>query len=246
MSKDDAAQIVLAGSKLEQARSQLALAQVQLVVELALALFALLLRLSLEAGLLKNAALAVLLIGGLSTLLVNGNPMLRFDGYHVMTDFLELPHWAQRSQALWRFLAKRWLLHVKNTAAFEGDAPGARLWLSAFAPLSWPYRVVLMAWLALLLASMHPMLGLAAVGLALWTLLLQPPAWKAARFVLNAPELQGQRAKAVGLSALGSVALGENSGGSIATDSTDTSGRTARATFSVGFAIGREQPCPCG
>ena len=81
-----------------------------------------------------------------------------------MTDFLELPHWAQRSQALWRFLAKRWLLHVKNTAAFEGDAPGARLWLSAFAPLSWPYRVVLMAWLALLRASMHPMLGLAAVG----------------------------------------------------------------------------------
>lgn len=187
-------------------QQRMAVAAAGIVVELVLALLALLLWLNLEAGGVKDAALAVLLIGGLSTLLVNGNPLLRFDGYHVLADFLELPHWAQRSQALWRFLAKRWLLGVKTTASFEGDAPGARGWLLAYAPLSWVYRVVLMAWLALWLANVHPMLGLAAVGLALWTLLLNPM-WAAGRFVMSAPELHGQRAKAMSLSVLTSGAL---------------------------------------
>jgi putative peptide zinc metalloprotease protein len=142
----------------------------------------------------------------LSTLLVNGNPLLRFDGYHVLSDFLELPHWAQRSQALWRFLAKRWLLRLNATAPFEGDAPGARPWLLAYAPLSWIYRTVLLAWLALWLASVHPALGLTAVAWAMWSLCVQP-IFQALRFVLRAPELQGQRAKAVGLTALCGAAL---------------------------------------
>jgi putative peptide zinc metalloprotease protein len=132
--------------------------------------------------------------------------LLRFDGYHVLSDFLELPHWGQRSQALWRFLAKRWLLRINATAAFEGDAPGARPWLLAYAPLSWAYRVLLLSWLALWLASVHPLLGLTAVAWAVWSLAAQPM-FQALRFVLRAPELQGQRARAVGVTALTSVAV---------------------------------------
>jgi putative peptide zinc metalloprotease protein len=187
-------------------QQRMAVAAAGIVVELILATLALLLWLNLEAGGVRDAALAVLLIGGLSTLLVNGNPLLRFDGYHVLSDLLELPHWAQRSQALWRFLARRWLLRINATAPFEGDAPGARPWLLAYAPLSWAYRVVLMAWLALWLAGVHPLLGLAAVVWSVWSLCAQP-VFQALRFVLRAPELHGQRIKAVGITALGSVAL---------------------------------------
>ena len=182
-------------------KQRMVVAAAGIVVELVLATFALLLWLSAEAGGIKDVALAVLLIGGLSTLLVNGNPLLRFDGYHVLSDFLELPHWAQRSQALWRFLAKRWLLRIGTTAPFEGDARGARPWLLAYAPLSWAYRAVLMAALALWLASVQPWLGLTAVAWALWAMGVQP-VLKTLRFVLRAPELQGQRAKAVGLTAV--------------------------------------------
>jgi putative peptide zinc metalloprotease protein len=187
-------------------RQRMVVAAAGIVVELVLATFALLLWLNLEAGGIKDAALAVLLIGGLSTLLVNGNPLLRFDGYHVLSDFLELPNWAQRSQALWRFLAKRWLLGQTTTNPFEGDAPGARPWLLAYAPLSWAYRSVLMAVLAMWLASVQPWLGLTAVAWAVWSLCVQP-IFQTLRFVLRAPELQGQRAKAVGLTAFCSAAL---------------------------------------
>jgi putative peptide zinc metalloprotease protein len=187
-------------------KQRMVVAAAGIVVELVLATLALLLWLNLEAGGVKDVALAVVLIGGLSTLLVNGNPLLRFDGYHVLCDFLELPHWAQRSQALWRFLAKRWVLRLTATAPFEGDAPGARPWLLAYAPLAWAYRVLLLAWLALWLASVHPVLGLMAVAWAVWSLGVQA-IFQTLRFVLRAPELQGQRAKAVGLTALGSAAL---------------------------------------
>ncbi len=187
-------------------QQRMAVAAAGIVVELVLATFALLLWLNLEAGGVKDAALAVLLIGGLSTLLVNGNPLLRFDGYHVLSDFLELPNWAQRSQALWRFLAKRWVLRQTAISPFEGDAPGARPWLLAYAPLSWVYRAVLMAVLAVWLASVQPWLGLTAVAWALWSLCVQP-IFLALRFVLHAPDLHGQRFKAVGLTALCSAAL---------------------------------------
>ncbi len=68
---------------------------------------ALALWLLLEPGLARDAALAVVFIGGVSTLLVNGNPLLRFDGYHVLCDMFELPNLAQRSQRCWQAVWKR-------------------------------------------------------------------------------------------------------------------------------------------
>ena len=40
----------------------------------------------LEPGLAREVCLAVIVVGALSTLLVNGNPLMRFDGYHVLVD----------------------------------------------------------------------------------------------------------------------------------------------------------------
>jgi putative peptide zinc metalloprotease protein len=67
------------------------------MVELGLAALALLLWLSVEPGAVRMIAYNVVMIGGLSTLLFNGNPLLRFDGYYVLADALELPNLARRS-----------------------------------------------------------------------------------------------------------------------------------------------------
>jgi putative peptide zinc metalloprotease protein len=185
---------------------RIAVAGAGIAVELVLATLALCLWLALEPGLLKDIMFAVVLIGGLSTLAVNGNPLLRFDGYHMLCDAFELPNLARRSQQLWRHLAKRGLLRV-TAARFDGHARGALPWLLAYTPLSWLYRVLLMALLALWLAEMHSLLGLAAVALALWLLLLQP-VLAALRYVAAAPELHGQRARAALVALLGVTALG--------------------------------------
>ena len=63
-----------------------------IAVELLLASLALFVWLSVEDGLVRAFAFNVMVIGGLSTIVFNGNPLLRFDGYYVLSDVLEIPN----------------------------------------------------------------------------------------------------------------------------------------------------------
>lgn len=42
-------------------------------------------------------ALSLMVVCSVSTVMFNGNPLLRYDGYHVMADWLEIPNLSQRS-----------------------------------------------------------------------------------------------------------------------------------------------------
>jgi putative peptide zinc metalloprotease protein len=155
---------------------------------------ALALWLVLEPGLLREAAFAVVLIGGVSTVLVNGNPLLRFDGYFVFCDAFELPNLAQRSTRLWQTLAKRRLLGLAHVR-YPARARGERFWLVGYAPLSWAYRCVLLASLALWLSDVNVLLALAAVLLGLWVCLAKP-LFDALRYLAGSLELAGHRLRA--------------------------------------------------
>jgi putative peptide zinc metalloprotease protein len=59
-------------------------------------------------GLLNQLSLSVMFICSVSTVLFNGNPLLRFDGYYILMDILEIPNLRQKStEILKRFLV--WL-----------------------------------------------------------------------------------------------------------------------------------------
>jgi putative peptide zinc metalloprotease protein len=187
-------------------RQRLAVAGAGVAVELVLACAALCLWLVLEPGLLKDIAFAVVLVGGVSTLVINGNPLLRFDGYHMLCDQFELPNLGQRSRSYWQHLAKRRLLGVAGRS-FDGHARGALPWLLAYAPLSWLYQVALLALLSVWLAGQNHLLGLAALALTLWLCLLRP-GFGTLRYVAQSPELRGQRVRAALVSLVGATVLG--------------------------------------
>jgi putative peptide zinc metalloprotease protein len=173
-----------------------------IAVEGLLATAALVLWLLLEPGLARDAAFAVAFIGSVSTLAINGNPLLRFDGYHVLCDLFELPNLAQRSAAWWRTLAKR--VVIGRAADSHEDARGTeRVWLIAYAPASWLYRGVLTLALALAFSDWSVWLGLALLALSVWWL-AAGPLLAALRWLLASPELHGRRGAAV---ALGSLAI---------------------------------------
>ena len=48
-------------------------------------------------GLLNHICLSVMFICSVSTLMFNGNPLLRFDGYYILMDWLEIPNLRQKS-----------------------------------------------------------------------------------------------------------------------------------------------------
>src|SRR6202034_2644852 len=67
------------------------------MVEADLASIALYIWLSVEPDFVRAFAYNVMLIGGVSTLLFNGNPLLKFDGYYVLSDLLEIPNLGTRA-----------------------------------------------------------------------------------------------------------------------------------------------------
>lgn len=185
-------------------RQRMIVAAAGVAVEAALASIALLAWLVLEPGLVREIALAVVLIGGISTVLVNGNPLLRFDGYYVLSDALGLPNLAGRSQRFWTDLIKRRLLRLRLPPA-RAWAFGERGWLIAYAPLSWCCRVVLMLTLAIALAGNNAALGLLILVVGLWFIAGRPTV-AVIGWLARAEELAGQRARAGAFVAAGLLA----------------------------------------
>ncbi len=138
-----------------------------ILVELFIASLAMLVWANAEAGLVKSIAYNILFIAGVSTVLVNGNPLLRFDGYYVLADFLEIPNLGQRANRYWGWLARRVLFGVKGHASPAFDRREA-VWLVAYGFAALIYRLFLMVTIVLFIAQQYFVVG---VILALWALI---------------------------------------------------------------------------
>jgi putative peptide zinc metalloprotease protein len=163
-----------AATALERPRQRLLVSAAGIMVELGLAALALLIALNVEAGWLRDGALAVFFIGSLSTLLVNGNPLLRFDGYHMLGDALELPNLASRSARHWLAVLRRWILRGPNDGSGVEPAPGEAGWLWAYAPAALVYRVLIALTLVGWVGGVSFVLGGALALYFGWSLIGQP------------------------------------------------------------------------
>jgi len=66
-----------------------------------------------DPGTMNHLALRVMFICSVSTVIFNGNPLLRFDGYYILADVVEIPNLRQKaSSILYRILAK-WCLGME-------------------------------------------------------------------------------------------------------------------------------------
>lgn len=143
-----------------------------ILVELTLAALALALWLMTQPGLTHDIAFTVMFICTVSTLLFNGNPLLRYDGYYVLCDALDLPNLASRSGQYWAHLLRRLALRVRAPA--PAMAPGEHKWLLGYAPLSFAYRLILWVSLVLFAGSYWLVLGLAAALYMVFSMVLRP------------------------------------------------------------------------
>jgi len=166
-----------------------------IIVELFLASLAMFVWLNVQPGLLRAAAYNVMLIGGVSTLLINGNPLLRFDGYYILSDLLEIPNLAQRSQRQLRYIIDRYLFGVVD-AETQATARGESSWFVIYGVAGAIYRIFLFSAIILFVAGRFFFIG---VLLALWASfgLLVMPIYKSVRYVLAGPNLQRSRVRAV-------------------------------------------------
>lgn len=154
-----------------------------IMAEMSLAALGLWCWLLCEPGWPRDIGFVVWFAGCLSTLLFNANPLQRLDGYHLLTDCLQLPNLATRSQQWWHQHVRLWL--SAQDAASEAaarpapihsapTAPGEAPWLVAYAPLSWLYQGLVWFGMSWWLGTISPPLGWAGMTLTMWMCLLRP------------------------------------------------------------------------
>jgi putative peptide zinc metalloprotease protein len=177
-----------------------------IMVELGLAAAALFVWLEIEPGLPRDVAFVTLFLCAASSLLFNANPLLRFDGYHLLCDLLDLPNLAVRSQAYWTQHVLRLLGGTQQAPAPEVTR-GERKWLIFYAPASLAYRLALALALVFWLGSKAAWLGWLAAALML-AYMVARPIWLAIRSLLASLPLGRSRRRAALVLALAGGALG--------------------------------------
>ncbi|WP_028868489.1 efflux RND transporter periplasmic adaptor subunit [Psychromonas arctica] len=142
-------------------------------IELLLAALSILCWSVMDDGIARDIAFNIAVVAGLSTLFVNGNPLLRFDGYYVFSDAIEIPNLASRSSKYLAYLCQRFLLGLDrhtlpNPSPITAD--GERSWFLFYGIAAGIYKLIISFSIAFFVASHYFIIG---VILALWYLLQQ-------------------------------------------------------------------------
>jgi len=116
-------------------------------------------------GLVHQVAYNVMLTSGVSTVVFNANPLMKFDGYYILSDLIEVPNLMQRSMNMLKFLCQKHLYRVENPQS-PTSRPSEALILIAYGIGALIYRVVI--FLSITMYIMGKMFAL-GVFLAVWT-----------------------------------------------------------------------------
>ncbi|HEX6364451.1 MAG TPA: hypothetical protein VFZ93_15950, partial [Albitalea sp.] len=139
-----------------------------MVVELFIAALAFFVWLAVEPGLLRAVCFNVMLVAGVSTILFNGNPLLRYDAYYILADLTEMPNLAQRATGYWGYVAERYLLR-NHDAEISAATGSERAWFLFYGLASTLYRIFVTIAIALFIGASFFFIG---VVLALWAMVM--------------------------------------------------------------------------
>ncbi|MDB1126130.1 peptidase M50 [Vibrio algarum] len=141
--------------------------------ELLMAAIAMIVWVSVEPGLVRAMAYNVMLIGGVSTLLFNGNPLLRFDAYYVLADYLEIPNLGNRGNQQVAYLLKRFGFGIKGLKT-TSRSRSESAWLVGYSCAAYIYRLFVMVAISVFVASQYFVVGVLLAFWSVWTSLFLP------------------------------------------------------------------------
>jgi putative peptide zinc metalloprotease protein len=165
-----------------------------MIPELAYASIAAFVWASTGPGTLNSLAYNTMVVASVSTLMFNINPLLRFDGYYILSDLADTPNLQSRSNRQWLYLWERNALKVnelEGPARTRGEAAG----LTAFGIASYVYRLFITCAIILFVADRYFGLGLIAAVLAFVGAFILP--WiKALKYLQREPRIERARRRA--------------------------------------------------
>lgn len=147
------------------------------------------------AGTLHSLAYNVMFIASVSTLIFNGNPLLRFDGYYILSDLLDIPNLSTRAIQHLRHIAEKYLLGYRESTS-PAQSSRESFWLAVFGILSGIYRVIVFCGIILFVADKFLLAGMLMALLCIfaWGVV---PVFRLIQYLASSPRLAKTRLRAV-------------------------------------------------
>ncbi|MHC4295301.1 MAG: PqqD family peptide modification chaperone [Planctomycetota bacterium] len=137
----------------------------------------------------------IMFIASVSTLLFNANPLLRYDGYYILADLLEIANLQQRSRQYIYYLVRKYVWKVRR-ARSPANTRGERFWFVFYGIASTLYRIFIVTAILLFVANIFPFIGIViAIGAA--TVMLLVPVGKFFKYLLTDGDLDRVRGRAI-------------------------------------------------
>ncbi|MBI4324234.1 MAG: hypothetical protein HY674_03130 [Chloroflexi bacterium] len=170
-----------------------------MIVEVFVAALATFVWANTSPGIVHSLAYNMMFIASVSTVVFNLIPLMRFDGYYILSDLLDIPNLHQRSLLQLRHWIEHYVFAVKKS---ESPAQGRREagWLVAFGISSGIYRIVVFGRILLFLADQLLLIGIimAVICAIAWVLV---PTIKLFNYLGSNPRLERNRPRAVAITA---------------------------------------------
>lgn len=166
-----------------------------MMVELFIAALAFFLWMNIEPGITRTFAYNTILIASVSTLLFNANPLLRFDGYYIFSDFLEIPNLRKRANKYLGYLCERYLFGHQEAQAAPATL-SERGWFVSYGVASFFYRILIVVGILLFLLDEFFALGVifSVFGLVAWVFF---PIGKGVKFLFTNPGIRNVHPRAI-------------------------------------------------
>jgi putative peptide zinc metalloprotease protein len=149
-------------------------------------------------GTLHSLAYNMMFVASVSTIVFNANPLLRFDGYYILSDVLDIPNLHTRARGHLRHLVERYAFGVKDSYS-PAESFKEAFWLSIFGVLSSIYRIVVFTGIILFVADKFLLAGLmmALICVISWGIV---PLFKSMAYLASSPRLARTRPRAIAIS----------------------------------------------
>ena len=166
-----------------------------MIAELPLAAVAVFVWAATGDGIVHSLAFNVIFTASVSTLLFNLNPLLRFDGYYILSDLLEIPNLQARATRQLAYWVERYAFGMKHSTPVARSRREA-IWLGVFGVAGTTYRMFVTGAILLFVAGQYLLLGLAlaTIGAIGWIL---TPVWRGMHYLAASPRLGRQRRRAL-------------------------------------------------
>ena len=150
-------------------------------------------------GLTNALAYNVMIVASVSTLLFNLNPLLRFDGYYILSDLTDSPNLQPRSSRQWFYWIERYAFGGKF-ARSPSDSKADAAWLGLFGISALIYRFFITFTIIIFVADKFFGLGFLAAVLTIIGFLIMP-LYKGLRFLLTEARIEPVRGRAIAVTA---------------------------------------------